>query len=106
MVRLFKALRILFKSLVWGSLIFSLLCAYLYLLKGYIYAAIPLAVFSVMTFIFVLKDHSEDPIRNKARNMATDNEKDLFENVVMLIVYLLTLTLWIISVAASSWLKP
>ena len=106
MVVLVKISRIIAKALVWSTALFSMICACFYWANGIRPSAISLVSFALLAFVFVLKDHSEDFIRNKARNMVPDNEKDLFENAAMLIVYLSTLALWTLSVAASSWLKP
>ena len=106
MVGFFKGLRVIFKIIVWASALFMSICACLYWGTGARLSAIPLAVFAVLAFIFVLKDHSEDWIRKKARDMASEGEKELLEHLIMIIVYLSALTLWILSVALSSYLKP
>ncbi len=106
MVKILRILRIIFKALVWLSAIIFFFMTCVYWLDGARLAAISLLSVATLTFIFVLKDHSEDWIRKKARDIASENEKDFCENAVMLIVYFTALIFWILAVAASFYLKP
>ena len=101
-----KIARIISKALSWFCALTLFLGAYYDFLIGVPIAALPTLFSSVLIFIFVLKDHSEDKIRKiAARVTEDDKEKIILEEITMILSYLLSMLLWIFAVVIEYYLN-